>query len=64
MRHDTTRHDKIFLYGFDMPEFTVAGHRQVTIKTGKDCRLDWKKLFCLSLPVDVNKLCLLSCCVV
>jgi hypothetical protein len=45
VRHDTTRHDKIFLYGFDMLEFTLAGHRKVKIKTDKDCHL--KKIFCL-----------------
>jgi hypothetical protein len=33
MQHDTTRQNEIPLYGFDMLEFTVAGHRQVTAKT-------------------------------
>jgi hypothetical protein len=37
---------RIFLCGFHMLEFTVAGHRQLTIKTDKDCRLEWKKTFC------------------
>jgi hypothetical protein len=50
-RHNTTRQDKIFLYGFHMLEFTLP--------TGSDtdrhrqCRLDWKKkrMFCLSVSV-------------
>jgi hypothetical protein len=51
IRHDTTRHDKIFLYGFDMLEFTVSGHRQVTTKTDElSFGLDE---IILSLPVDV-----------
>jgi hypothetical protein len=37
IRHDTTWHDKISLYGFDTLEFKVAGHRQVKTKTDKDC---------------------------
>jgi hypothetical protein len=48
MHHDTRRHDKIFLYGFDMLEFAVAGHRQIATKTDKDCRLHWKKIFCVT----------------
>jgi hypothetical protein len=35
-RHGTARHDKIFFSGFDVPESTIAGHRQVTTKTDKD----------------------------
>jgi hypothetical protein len=62
-RHDTTRREKIFFCGLEMLEFTVAGHRQVTTRTDEDCRLDWKKVFCLSLPVNVNARRLLSCSV-
>jgi len=32
-RHDTTQHDLILSHGFDILEFTLAGHRQVTTKT-------------------------------
>jgi hypothetical protein len=64
MRRGTTRHDKIFLYGFDMLEFTVTGHRHVTTQTDKDCHLDWTKIFCLPMPVDVNACWLLSCRIV
>jgi hypothetical protein len=28
-----TRHDKIFVYVYDMLEFTVVSHRQLTTKT-------------------------------
>jgi hypothetical protein len=55
------RHDKIFLYGFDVLEFTVGGHRQVTTKTNEDCHLHWERIFCLSLLVDVSARWLLSC---
>ena len=30
--HYTARHDKIFLYGFDLLEITLAGHRLVMTK--------------------------------
>jgi predicted site-specific integrase-resolvase len=30
--HYTSRHDKIFLYGFDLLEITLAGHRRVVTK--------------------------------
>jgi hypothetical protein len=36
-RHDTTRHEMIFLCGSNMFEFTVAGHRQSKTKMDKDC---------------------------
>jgi len=50
-RHDTTRHDdKIFFFGFDVLESTLAGHRQVRTKTDKrQFCFTWKKrIFCLS----------------
>jgi hypothetical protein len=33
IRHDTTRNNKILLYGFHMLKFTFVCHRQLTTKT-------------------------------